>query len=149
MIESELLTPHVAALARGETIERPIYDFATHTRVAGQVERVAPGHLLVVEGIFALVYEALLPLYALRVFVQTPEELCFERRLRRDVEQRGRTPESVRAQYEATVRPSGERFVLPSASRADLIVDGGDALDWKLERVLTAMRERGLLHFLR
>lgn len=145
IIESPLLAAHVAALARGETIERPIYDFSTHTRVLAQTEPVAAGSFLVVEGLFALHYPALLPLYSLRVYVDTPDELCFERRLKRDVEQRGRTPESVRRQYEATVRPASEMFVRPSAANADLQVDGTGALDWKVERVLTEMRSRGLL----
>ena len=145
MIESPLLATQVAALARGEAIERPIYDFATHTRVVGQTERVTPGASLVVEGLFALYYPELLPVYSLRVYIETPDEVCFERRLKRDTEQRGRTHESVRRQYEATVRPSSLAFVRPSAANADLQVDGTGALDWKVERVLTEMRARGLL----
>jgi uridine kinase len=145
MIESPLLAAHVAALARGETIERPIYDFSTHTRVLGRTEYVTAGAFLVVEGLFALYYPDLLPLYNLRVYVDTPDELCFERRLKRDIEQRGRTPESVRRQYEATVRPSSIAYVRPSAVNADLQVDGTGALDWKVERVLTELRSRGLL----
>jgi uridine kinase len=145
MIESPLLAAHVAALARGETIERPLYDFSTHTRVLGRTEQVTAGAFLVVEGLFALYYPELLPLYNLRVYIDTPDELCYERRLKRDIEQRGRTPESVRRQYEATVRPASEKFVRPSAVNADLQVDGTGALDWKVERVLTELRARGLL----
>lgn len=145
MIESPLLTAQVAMLARGEAIERPLYDFSTHTRIVDRTERVVPGSFLVVEGLFALYYPELLPLYNLRVYIDTPDELCFERRLKRDIEQRGRTPESVRQQYEATVRPSSMMFVRPSAVNADLQVDGTGALDWKVERVLTEMRARGLL----
>jgi uridine kinase len=145
LIESPLLIEHVAALARGESIERPIYDFSCHTRVLDQTEVVHPSRCLLVEGLFALYYPALLPLYQLRVYVDTPDELCFDRRLKRDVEQRGRTPESVRRQYEATVRPSSLAFVRPSASHADLVVDGAGALDWKVERVLTELRTRNLL----
>jgi len=146
LIESPLLIAQVAELAAGRAIEQPIYDFSTHTRVAGRTERIAPTSYLLVEGIFALHFAELLPLYHLRVYVDTPDELCFERRLRRDVEQRGRTPESVREQYEATVRPSSLAYVRPSASQADLIIEGTDALDWKLERVIAEMRTRGLLH---
>jgi len=144
LIESPLLASHVAALARGETIERPLYDFSTHTRVPDRTERVTAGAFLVVEGLFALYYPELLPLYNLRVYIDTPDQLCFERRLKRDIEQRGRTPESVRQQYEATVRPSSLAFVRPSAVHADLQVDGTGALDWKVERVLTELRRRGL-----
>jgi uridine kinase len=144
MIESPLLAAHVAALARGETIERPLYDFSTYTRALGRTEQVTAGAFLVVEGLFALFYPEMLPLYNLRVYIDTPDELCYERRLKRDIEQRGRTPESVRRQYEATVRPASEKFVRPSAVNADLQVDGTGALDWKVERVLTELRSRGL-----
>lgn len=145
MIESTLLAAHVAALARGETIERPIYDFSTHTRVAGNTESVSAGRFLVVEGLFALYYPELLPLYTLRVYVDTPDSLCFERRMKRDIEERGRTPESIKRQYEGTVRPASVTFVRPSAANADLQIDGTGALDWKVERVLSELRARGLL----
>lgn len=145
LIESPLLAAHVAALARGEAIERPLYDFSTHTRVAARTERVEPSPFLVVEGLFALHYPELLPIYKLRVYIDTPDTLCFERRMKRDIEQRGRTPESVRQQYEATVRPASVSFVRPSAAHADLTIDGNGALDWKVERVVTELRNRGLL----
>jgi len=147
MIESSLLAAHVAALARGETIERPLYDFATHTRIAGQTERVAPATFVLVEGIFALYYPELLPIYHLRVFVDTVDDICFLRRLKRDTMDRGRTPDSVREQYAATVRPSSMEWVRPSAANADLVVDGTDELDWKVERVLGEIRRRGLERF--
>jgi uridine kinase len=147
IIESPLLASHIAALARGEAIERPLYDFATYCRTPGQTETVRPGRFLLVEGIFALYYPELLPLYHLRVFVDTPDELCFERRLKRDIEQRGRTPESVRRQYEATVRPACHAFIRPSAANADLVVDGTAALDWKVEQVIAQLNSRRLLSF--
>ena len=145
IIESPLLAAHVAALSRGESIERPVYDFGTYTRLRGRTEQVRAGAYLLVEGLFALYYPDLLPLYQLRVFVDTPDDVCFERRLKRDVEQRGRTPESVRKQYEATVRPASLRFVRPTVRSADLVIDGTEALDWKVEQVLAELRTRGLL----
>lgn len=145
LIEHALLASHVAALARSEAIERPIYDFTTHTRTAGRTERITSRAFLIVEGVFALHYAALLPLYHLRIFIEAPDKMCFERRLKRDIEQRGRTAESVRVQYEATVRPAALAFVRPSAAHADLIVDGTGALDWKVERVVSELRGRGLL----
>ncbi len=145
LIEVPLLARDVAALARGESIDRPIYDFATYTRVPGQSQRVTAGPFLIVEGIFALYYRELLPNYHLRVYVDAPDALCFERRLKRDIEERGRTPELVRAQYDRTVRPTSVAYVRPSAANADLVVDGTGALDWKVERVMTELRKRGLL----
>lgn len=144
LIEAPLLAAHIGKLARGESIDRPIYDFASHTRVPGSTVRVNAGPYLIVEGLFALYFTEILPLYQLRIYIDTPDPLCFERRLKRDIEQRGRTPESVRRQYDATVRPSSVAFVRPSAANADLLIDGAGSLDWKVERVITEMRKRGL-----
>jgi uridine kinase len=144
-IEIELLAAHIGALARGEPIERPVYDFATYARIPNRTETVRAGSYLIVDGIFALYYSELLPHYQLSVYIDAPEELCFERRLKRDTTERGRTEQSVRVQYEATVRPSSEKYVRPSAANANLIVDGSGALDWKVEQVIAEMRKRGLL----
>jgi uridine kinase len=89
MIEVALLAEHVGALGRGDSVNRPVYDFATYTRVPGRTERVDAGPFLVVEGLFALYYPELSKLYSLRVYIDTPDSLCFERRLKRDVEERG------------------------------------------------------------
>ncbi|WP_420239141.1 uridine kinase family protein [Telmatobacter bradus] len=145
LIESPLLTEHIAALARGEEIQRPFYDFATHTRVEGQTEPIRAGRFLIVEGLFALYWAEVLPLYHLRVYMETADPLCYERRMRRDTVERGRTPESVKLQYETTVRPSAVHFVAPTRQNADLQIDGADHLDWKIESVLTALRAKGLL----
>lgn len=144
IIESSLLVDHVAALARGETIERPIYDFSTHSRVLHQTESTRAGSVLLVEGLFALHYPELLPLYHLRVYIDTPDDICFERRMKRDIIQRGRTPDSIRLQYETTVRPASIAWVRPSAANADLVIDGTAALDWKVEQVLAIIRKRGI-----
>jgi uridine kinase len=106
---------------------------------------VRTGAFVLVEGLFALYYAELLPLYQLRVYVDTPDDVCFRRRLKRDMEQRGRTAESVRRQYEATVRPSSIEYVRPSAIHADVMVDGTETLDWKVEQVLAALRGRNLM----
>jgi uridine kinase len=145
LIESSLLAKHVVALARGEMIERPLYDFSTHTRVLDRTEGIRAGSLVLVEGLFALYYPELLPLYQFRVYVDTPDDLCFERRMKRDTMERGRSADSVRVQYETTVRPSSISYVRPSAVHADLTIDGTAALDWKVEQVLAEMRKRGLL----
>jgi uridine kinase len=145
MIEVPLLAEHIAALARGDSIDRPMYDFGTYTRMPGRTERVTSGPFLIVEGIFALHFAELLPLYQFSIYVDAPDALCFERRLKRDLDERGRSEESVRYQWENRVRPSSMTFVRPSAANADLVVDGSDALDWKVERVMAEMRKRNLL----
>jgi uridine kinase len=145
LIESSLLAEHVAALARGESIERPLYDFSHHIRISDKTETVRPRTMVLVEGLFALYYPELLPIYKFGIYIDTPDDICFERRMRRDMVERGRTAESVQLQYEATVRPSSVAFVRPSAAHADLTVDGTAALDWKVEQVLSAMKTQGLL----
>ena len=145
MLEAELLTSHIAALASGSGIERPLYDFATHTRVRNQTEHIAPDRYLLVDGIFALHYDTLRSLYGLSIYVEAPDDVCYQRRLARDVRERGRTPESVAAQYAKTVRPMAEKFVRPSAAYSDLIVDGTSSLDWSLEQVLSQLHQRQLV----
>jgi len=148
-VENDLLAAHVAELAKGESIDRPIYDFAAHTRVIGETERIAPAAVVIVEGIFALHYEALRALYDFSIYVDCPEELCFKRRLARDVVERGRTPESVKEQYEATAKPMARQFVQPSAQHASLRVDATGSLDWSVEQVFDQLQERGLLPVMR
>jgi uridine kinase len=145
MIETPLLVSHIAALARGEAVQRPVYDFATHTRLPGETDTIQPGSLVIVEGLFTLYFPELRPFFQLSIFVDTPDDICFARRLKRDVEERGREPGSVRRQYDATVRPCGLAFVRPLIDFADLVVEGTDALDFKIEQVLSAMKKRGLM----
>ena len=145
MIEIGLLAAHVAALAQGNAIERPLYDFATYMRIEGKAETVQPEGLVVVEGLFSTYFPELRPFYQLSVFVDTTDDVCFQRRLKRDVEERGRDPESVRRQYDATVRPCGLAFVRPLIDFADLVLEGTDALDFKIEQVISVMKKRGLL----
>jgi uridine kinase len=145
MIELPLLAQHLEALARGETIERPLYSFSEYIRIPGQSETIHPGSVVVVEGLFSLYFPQLRPLYQLSVFVDTADDLCYQRRLKRDTQERGRSPESVRQQYEATVRPCGLAFIRPLIDFADLVLDGADPLDFKVEQVIHILRKRHLL----
>ncbi len=145
-IEHELLLAHLRALLAGQSIDRPSYDFTTHTRVPAceerAIERIREPHAIILDGIFALHWPQVRALTGLCVYVDTPDPLCYERRLRRDVHERGRSPEEVAAHYAATVRPMAERFVRPSARWADVVVDGASSLDWSVEQVLAALRVR-------
>jgi len=145
LIESDLLIDHIAKLASGRAIQRPQYDFAAHTRVPGVTQRVEAPYLLIVDGIFALHYPGLRALYDLSVYVDAPDEVCYQRRLTRDVQERGRTPECVASHYAETVRPMAEEYVRPSAQHADLVVDGAASLDWSVEQVLARMHKLRLL----
>ena len=149
MIELPLLAAHLEALSRGETIERPLYSFAEYIRIPGQTETIRPEAVVIVEGLFTLYFPQLRPLYQLSVFIDTADDICFERRLKRDKEERGRSPESVRKQYDATVRPCGLAFVRPLIDFADLSLDGTDPLDFKVEQVMSTLRKRRLLDSIR
>lgn len=147
-LESELLVKHVGQLSEGAPIHHPIYDFANHTRLKGETKRLEVDHLLIVDGIFALHYPELRALYDLSIYVDAPDEVCYQRRLARDIAQRGRTPESVEQHYSESVRPMAEKYVRPSAQHADLVVEGTSSLDWSIEQVLTNLKKSGLLKIL-
>jgi uridine kinase len=144
-LESELIAAHLRGLANGETIQRPVYDFKRHERVAGAYEAVAPGRAVIVEGILALHFAELLPLYGFSIYVNAPDEICLARRIERDGRERGRTEESVRAQWEATTRPMADLYVAPSAVRASLVVEGAESLDTSVKRVLHSLHHAGLM----
>jgi uridine kinase len=144
-LESELFIAHIRALAAGETIQRPIYDFSTHSRVPDAFEAVQPRRFVLVEGILALHYPELLPMYDFGIYVDAPNQVCLNRRIYRDMRERGRTRESVIAQFEATAKPMADLYVLPSQAHATLTVMGTEALDWSIEQVLRELRNRGLL----
>jgi uridine kinase len=137
-LESSLLAEHLRRLRGGEPAELPIYDFVTHTRRT-ETRRVAPAPVVIVEGILVFVEAAVREQMDIKIFVDTDADIRLMRRIRRDLEQRGRTFASVRDQYYATVRPMHLEYVEPSKRWADLIVpEGGDnrvALDVLLGRL--------------
>ena len=145
-LESELFIEHIRTLKQGQPIQRPIYDFAAHSRVPGRYDIVEPARYVVVEGILGLHYADLLPLYDFAVYVNAPEEVCLRRRIHRDVRERGRTEESVIAQFRATAWPMHELYTIPSQARATVVVQGTEALDWSVELVVKELKNRGLSH---
>ncbi len=125
-LDSALLADHLRRLRGGEPVDVPIYDFVTHTR-RPETRRVAPAPLIIVEGILVFVEDALRDQLEIKIFVDTDADIRLIRRIRRDLEQRGRTFQSVRDQYYATVRPMHIAFVEPSKRFADLILPEGGA----------------------
>jgi len=123
-IDNDLLIHHVRKLRAGEPIELPIYDFVTHSRL-NETRRVEPKPIVIVEGILIFTNSRLREQMDIKVFVDTPDDIRFIRRLRRDIAERGRTVESVIEQYLATVRPMHMQFVEPSKRYADVIIPEG------------------------
>jgi uridine kinase len=122
--DEPLLVEQLTALKAGRAVDAPVYDFTRHERARERVQ-VKPSRVIILEGILVLAVDAIRPLLDLKLFVDTAGDLRFLRRLKRDVAERGRTPDSVIEQYLATVRPMHEAFIEPSRRHADLIVPEG------------------------
>jgi uridine kinase len=140
-LDAPLLIRDVESLKLGLAIEQPRYSFVTHARLP-ETEPIIPRPVIIVEGLFSLYWPQLRDLLDLKVYVETPDEECYDRRLRRDVAERGRTPESILHQYNVTVRPMAEAYVRPTAQYADITVSGVVPLDSSIRSVLNAIETR-------
>lgn len=141
-LETELLCRHLDVLSKGAAVEVPIYDFAAYARKPA-TQRVEPRKVVIVEGILVLAEPELRKRIDIKLYVDTPPDIRFVRRLMRDISARGRSVESVIEQYVTTVRPMHEEFVETSKRHADLIIpEGGenlvaiDAIIARVERLL-------------
>jgi uridine kinase len=119
-IDVEMLKMHLDLLCVGIAVHKPVYDYARHTRTDKTV-RVLATPIILVEGILTLAISEIRQRLNYGIYLDTPPEICLERRIRRDMAQRGRSRQSVLEQYQATVRPMYEAFVCPSRKWADLI----------------------------
>ena len=143
--ETDLLVEHLGQLRRGEPIDEPIYDYATHARTE-RTRRVEPADIIFVEGILVLESAALRDLMDIRLYVGVDADERFIRRLRRDIRDRGRSLESVIQQYRKVVRPMHQQFVNPTKKYAHLIIpEGGHnavAIDMIAAKIHGIIRER-------
>ena len=121
-LDHQLLCEQISALARGEIIRKPVYDFTRHVRSL-ETEVLEPAPIVVVEGLFTFYWQPLRDLLNLKVFIQTKDDICLQRRMERDIRERGRTPESVRLQFEETVRPMTHLHIDPTRSFADVVLE--------------------------
>jgi len=120
-VDLALLATHLRKLKSGNGVDIPVYDFRTHTR-SSEINHAKPKPVIILEGILIYADGAVADQIDVKIFVDTPDDIRFIRRLQRDISERGRTTESVIAQYFATVRPMHSQFVEPSRRRADLIL---------------------------
>lgn len=139
----DLLIKHLQELKKGHSIDKPIYDFVVSNRTT-KTEKIEASNVIIVEGILLFAIPKLKNLFDIKIYVETPDDIRFIRRLNRDIEKRGRTVDSVVNQYLTTVRPMHETFVEPSKKYADLIVpEGGhnqvaiDVIVTKIVQLLT------------
>jgi uridine kinase len=145
-IEEQLLIDHISKLKAGQAAELPVYDFVRHVRTS-RVERIEARPVILLEGILILAIPELRELMDIRIFVDTDADLRFIRRLRRDLEERGRSVDSVINQYLETVRPMHLEFVASSKRWADVIIPEGGfntvALDLVISRIHRLLNEVG------
>ncbi len=136
--DTSLMVYHLEQLRHGMAIDCPVYDFTVHNR-SSETIHVVPGKVIIVEGILIFENEALRNLMDIKIFVDTDADIRLCRRIKRDVNKRGRTLESVLEQYKTTVKPMHERYVEPSKKYANLVVlEGGKnlvALDMIIGRI--------------
>jgi uridine kinase len=145
-LETSLLIEHLQQLRQGQAVAAPMYDFATYTR-RPETHKIEPASIILVEGILIFVEKALRDLMNIRIYVDTDADIRFIRRLQRDVQERGRTVDSVIEQYLATVRPMHLEFVEASKRYADIIVpEGGEnrvAMEMIVSRIQTLLFQYG------
>ena len=145
-LETDLLIRHLTALRDGLAVDVPVYDYTLYTRT-GQTRRVEPRRVILVEGILIFAEKALRELFDVRIFVDADADIRFIWRLQRDLEERGRSAESVVRQYLSTVRPMHLEFVEPTKRYADVIIPEGGfntvALDMVVARVEAMLRDPG------
>ena len=123
-LDHDLFVSHLDRLRDGLDVDVPVYDFATHT-LTGRCERVAAAPLVLVEGILLLAFAEVAARLDFSVFLDVPQDVRLERRIRRDMAERGRRPDHVRWQFAATVSPMHDAYVQPHRHRADRIVADG------------------------
>ena len=143
LIDFDLLEEHILKLRDGHSIEKPIYDFQIYNRI-NETEHIEPANLIIVEGILILAMEKIRNLFDAKIFVDTDDDERLLRRIERDLKERGRTFESIKNQYMATVKPMHLEFVEPSKRYADVIIPRGK--DNKVGIKMVSSRLRYLLN---
>ncbi|HIT77171.1 MAG TPA: uridine kinase [Candidatus Limihabitans stercoravium] len=140
-LDTQLLVEHITKLKRGEAIEHPTYNFSTYSRNE-HWEHLEPAKIIIVEGILLFENKQLCDICDMKLFVDTDADVRFIRRLRRDVNKRGRTMESVIKQYMSTVKPMHEMFVEPSKRKADIIIPEGGHNTIAVSTIIDAINKK-------
>jgi len=133
--DTDLMVEHLAQLRQGQAIDCPVYDFTVHNR-SSEMLHIVPRQVVIVEGILIFADEALRELMDIRIFVDTDADVRLCRRIKRDVNKRGRTLESVLTQYQTTVKPMHEKYVEPSKKYANIVVPEGGKNEVALDMIM-------------
>ena len=144
-MDHDLLIMHLDALITGSPINLPIYDFTTHTRTPASKSIHTTGGIILLEGIFALYWQEIRQRLNAKVFISLDSDTCLRRRIKRDVRERGRTPENVKSQFFKTVLPMYKRYVAHTRQYADLVLEGDAPVAVSATRVSDFLKFR---HFI-
>ena len=137
-IDIDLIEDHLKKLICGNTIKIPEYDFNKHLRK--NIKRKTKQHpIIIIEGILMLHYVRLHKFYSIKVFIETPEHIRFDRRIYRDIKFRGRTKNSIEKQYYTFVKPMHDKFVQPSKCYADIVIKGTDSIKNSIKHIKTTI----------
>ena len=136
-----LLVSHLKKIKTGKAVQIAIYDYKTHTRGKETGKNLIPGDFLILEGILVLADKELRSLMDLKIYVEAPPEVRFQRRLSRDIKERGRTEESVKKQYRATVLPMHRKYIKPSRQFADIIVSGIKPIEESWQKIKPELKK--------
>ena len=138
-IDFELLYQHLSALKNGETIEQPVYNFKTHNRTDKTLE-ISPKKILILEGILIMNYPRLRSLLDLKVFIDTNSDMRMERRVNRDISERGRTPKEVMDRYLNTLKPMHDQFIEPMKIHADMVIENHENASINLDILIAKIK---------
>jgi uridine kinase len=138
-IDFELLYQHLSALKNGETIEQPVYNFKTHNRTDKTLE-ISPKKILILEGILIMNYPKLRSLLDLKVFIDTNSDMRMERRVNRDISERGRTPKEVMDRYINTLKPMHDQFIEPMKIHADVVIENHENASINLDILIAKIK---------
>jgi len=139
-LETDLMREHLDRLIEGESIEKPVYDFTTHTRKT-ETETIDPRPVIIIEGILVLAEPALEERMDIKIFVDAADDIRLMRRIRRDLQERERSIDGILRQYERTVRPMHLEFVEPSKREADVIIPRGGHNQVAIEMVMSRIQD--------
>ena len=139
-LDNDLLVEHLKSLLKGDSIDKPEYDFKTHNRMK-ETTRVNPTKVIFVEGILVLEDKRIRDLSDVKIFVKSDEDIRFIRRLKRDIEERGRDLDSVINQYLSTVKPMFNKFVNPSSRYADIIIPNDNKHDVAVDFLVAKIKD--------
>lgn len=144
--DTDLLIKHITEVMNGKTVQKPVYDFEKHTRDNTKTIKVQPKDIIILEGIMLFEDERLRDLMDIKIYVDTDADIRILRRMQRDIDERGRTVESVISQYLTTVRPAHMQFIEPFKRYSDIIIPEGGlnmvAIDIVISKIKSVIRSK-------